>query len=404
MGVPVRELLDRASMVDGSSNIGQPMTESVRTTIREGAVHESPVVLRLKPYETSERPPRDVYKSEAVKGLSHSLGKRLKRMQKDNMMPRPDGLIDIHAHYLPPGYLETATAALKGLPDGMPFMPSWQPETALEMMDRHGISTAMLSVSSPGVHFGNDQVARRLARSVNEFGARIAKDHPGRFGMFASLPLPNVDAALKEINYAVCTLKANGFVMLTNYGGVYLGDATFDPVFDELNERRAIVFIHPTSPPCWEKIGLGFPRPMIEFPFDSTRAITNLVLGGTLERCPNLRIIVPHAGGTLPFLARRIARVASGMNLGRSGSARADFIAALRTLFYDTAAASGDNSLASLLALVSSSRILFGSDYPFMPEAAIAQTINELRTSQLLRTEDLRAIETGNAVRLFAGG
>jgi 6-methylsalicylate decarboxylase len=222
--------------------------------------------------------------------------------------------------------------------------------------------------------------------------------------VFASLPLPNVNAALEEINYAVGTLKVDGFVMLTNYGGVYLGDAKFAQVFDELNGRTAIVFIHPTSPPCWEKIGLGFPRPMIEFPFDSTRAITNLVLSGTLERCPDLRIIVPHAGGTLPFLARRIARVASAMNPGRSGSPRADFIEALRKLFYDMAAASGDNSLTSLLTLVDSSRVLFGSDYPFMPEVAIAQTINELRTSQLLRTQDLRGIEAGNAMRLFARG
>jgi predicted TIM-barrel fold metal-dependent hydrolase len=312
------------------------------------------------------------------------------------------GLIDVHAHYLPPGYLAAATAALNGLPDGMPFMPTWQPDTTLEMMDRQGIATAMLSVSSPGVHFGDDQAARRLARSVNEFAARTARDHPGRFGVFASLPLPDVDAALEEITYALDTLKAGGFVMLTNYGGVYLGDARFDPVFDELNRRAAIVFIHPTSPPCWEKIGLGFPRPMIEFPFDSTRAVTNIVLSRTLKRCPGLRIIVPHGGGTLPFLARRIARVAAGMNLGKSGSARIDFIEALRKLFYDTAAASGDNSLASLLTLVDSSRILFGSDYPFMPEAAAAQTIKELRTSRLLRSEDVHKIETGNALKLFA--
>lgn len=319
-------------------------------------------------------------------------------------MPRADGLIDVHSHYLPPGYLETATAALKGLPDGMPFMPAWQPETALEMMDRHGIARAMLSVSSPGVHFGNDDAARSLARSVNEFAARTARDHPGRFGVFASLPLPDVDAALEEIDYAAGTLKTDGFVMLTNYGGVYLGDAAFDQVFDELNRCAAVIFIHPTSPPCWEKIALGFPRPMIEFPFDSTRAVTNLVLSGTLERCRDLRIIVPHGGGTLPFLGRRIARVAAGMNLGRPGSPGRAFIEALRKLFYDTAAASGDNSLASLLTLVDSSRILFGSDYPFMPEAAIAHTISELRTSRLLGSEDLDAIENANAMKLFGRG
>jgi predicted TIM-barrel fold metal-dependent hydrolase len=315
---------------------------------------------------------------------------------------KTNGRIDVHAHYLPPGYLKTAIAALKDFPDGMPFMPDWEPEIAVEMMDRQGIATAILSVSSPGVHFGNDQAARNLARSVNEFAARIGKDHPGRFGTFASLPLPDVDAALEEINYALGVFKADGFVMLTNYGGVYLGDPKFDPVFDELNRHRAIVFIHPTSPPCWEHIALGLPRPIIEFPFDSTRAITNLVMSGTLERCRDLRIIVPHAGGTLPFLARRIAGAASRMRLQRASAPKGDFIASLQRLFYDTAGAYGDNSLACLLTLVDSSRILFGSDYPFMPEAAAAQMIKELNSSRFLRASDVNAIESSNAMKLFA--
>jgi len=311
------------------------------------------------------------------------------------------GRIDVHAHYLPPGYRETAAAALGAIPDGMPRMPDWDPQTTVGMMDRHGIATAMLSVSSPGVHFGNDDAARSLAREVNEFAARNAQDHRGRFGAFASLPLPNVDAALGEITYALDTLNADGFVMLTNYRGVYLGDARFAPVFDELNRRNAIVFMHPTSPPCWEHIALGFPRPMIEFPFDSTRAITNLILSGTLERCPNVRIIVPHAGGTLPFLARRIATVASGL-IARERRPKGGFIAALQRLFYDTAGASGDNSLASLLTLINSSRIVFGSDYPFMPEAAVEATIGELKSTKLFNADDLRAIERGNAMKLFA--
>jgi predicted TIM-barrel fold metal-dependent hydrolase len=222
------------------------------------------------------------------------------------------GCIDVHSHYLPPGYRETAIAALKSVPDGMPSMPDWESETTIAVMDRQGIATAMLSVSSPGVHFGDGAAARHLARSVNEFAARMAQDYPGRFGTFASLPLPDIDAALDEIDYALRVLKVDGFVMLTNFGGTYLGDAKFNPIFDELNRRRAVVFIHPTSPPCWEHIALGYPRPMIEFPFDSTRAVTNLIISGTLERCPDLRIIVPHGGGTLPFLTRRIARIPCG--------------------------------------------------------------------------------------------
>jgi len=319
-------------------------------------------------------------------------------------MPSPTvttARIDVHSHYLPPGYAETATAALGAVPDGMPRMPDWDPATTLEVMDRQGIATAMLSVSSPGVHFGDDDAARGLARSVNEFAARNAQDHRGRFGTLASLPLPNVDAALEEIAYALDTLKAEGFVMLTNYRGVYLGDNKFDPIFEELSRRKAVVFMHPTSPPCWEHIALGFPRPMLEFPFDSTRAITNLILSGTLNRCPNVRIIVPHGGGTLPFLARRIAMV-SRLVPRPAGSSNLDVSGTLKRLFYDTAAATGDNSLGALLTLVDSSQIVFGSDYPFMPEAMTQGMIAELKASGLLKPEDLHAIDRDNALKLFA--
>lgn len=165
-------------------------------------------------------------------------------------------------------------------------MPDWNSETTVAVMDRQDIATAMLSVSSPGVYFGDSAAARRLARSVNEFAVQKAQDYPGRYGTFASLPLPDIDAALEEIDYALRVLKVDGFVMLTNFGGTYLGDAKFDPIFDELNRRQAVIFIHPTSPPCWEHIALGYPRPMIEFPFESTRAVTNLVISGTLDRYP----------------------------------------------------------------------------------------------------------------------
>jgi 6-methylsalicylate decarboxylase len=312
------------------------------------------------------------------------------------------GRIDVHAHYLPPGYRETAIAALKGVPDGIPRMPDWEPNATLAMMDRQGIATAMLSVSSPGVHFGHDDAARSLARAVNEFAARNAQDHRGRFGTFASLPLPDVDAALEEISYALDVLKVDGFVMLTNVGGTYLGDAKFDPVFDELNRRNAVLFIHPTSPPCWEQIALGFPRPMIEFPFDSTRALTNLVMSGTLSRCPNVRIIVPHAGGTLPFLARRIAGMVSLIGSAKERGPSGSFIAALQQLFYDTAGSSGDNAIGSLLTLVDSSRILYGSDYPFTPETVVQAMIEELNSTHLLNADDRSAMQHGNAVKLFA--
>ena len=302
--------------------------------------------------------------------------------------------IDVHFHYLSPEYREQMIDAVGGSPDGF-AAPQWSAEAALAMMDRLNIATGMLSVSSPGVHFGNDAKARLLARSVNEFAARTIGDHRGRFGGFASLPLPDVDGALNEIAYALDTLKLDGVVMLTNFNGVYLGDKRLDPVFDELNRRTAVVFIHPTSPICWQQSALGYPRPMIEFTFDSTRAVVNLIFSGTTTRCPKLRFIVPHAGGTLPFLARRIAMFGRGLAGGISTEEH------LRRLYYDLAGSPGSNALAPLLEMTERSHILYGSDYVHTPEAVVSAHLAELLSSKLLSGDDFRAIARGNALGLF---
>jgi predicted TIM-barrel fold metal-dependent hydrolase len=304
--------------------------------------------------------------------------------------------IDVHFHYLSPEYREKMIDAVGGSPDGF-AAPQWSAEAALAMMDRMNIATGMLSVSSPGVHFGNDAKARLLARSVNEFAARTMGDHRGRFGGFASLPLPDVDGALEEIGYALDTLKLDGVVMLTNFNGVYLGDKRLDPVFDELNRRTAVVFIHPTSPICWQQSALGYPRPMIEFTFDSTRAVVNLIFSGTTTRCPKVRFIVPHAGGTLPFLARRIGMFARALAGGTPVAAEEH----LRKLYYDLAGSPGSNALAPLLEMTERSHILYGSDYVHTPEAVVSAHLAELLSSKLLSADDFRAIARGNALALF---
>ena len=306
--------------------------------------------------------------------------------------------IDVHFHYLSPEYREQMIDAVGGSPDGF-AAPHWSVEAALAMMDRTNIATGMLSVSSPGVHFGNDEKARLLARSVNEFAARTIGDHHGRFGAFASLPLPDVDGALEEITYALDTLKLDGVVMLTNFNGVYLGDKRLDPVFDELNRRGAVIFIHPTSPICWQQSALGYPRPMIEFTFDSTRAVVNLIFSGTTTRCPKLRFIVPHAGGTLPFLARRIGMF--GRGLAGAGASPISTEEHLRRLYYDLAGSPGSNALAPLLEMTERSHILYGSDYVHTPEAVVSAHLAELLSSKLLSPEDFRAIARGNALALF---
>jgi 6-methylsalicylate decarboxylase len=225
-------------------------------------------------------------------------------------------------------------------------------------------------------------------------------DHRGRFGGFASLPLPDVDGALEEIAYAFDKLKLDGVVMLTNFNGVYLGDKRLDPVFDELNRRGAIVFIHPTSPICWQQSALGYPRPMIEFTFDSTRAVVNLIFSGTTTRCPKLRFIVPHAGGTLPFLARRIGMFGRGSTTGSSQNP-INTEEHLRRMYYDLAGSPGSNAIAPLLEMTERSHILYGSDYVHTPEAIVSAHLNELLSSKLLSAEDFRAIGRRNALALF---
>ena len=215
-------------------------------------------------------------------------------------------LIDVHAHFLPPQYREALETAEIDQPDGFPLVPMWSADDHVAVMDRLGIDAAVLSVSSPGVQFGDGAKASdavSLAQCVNDAAASAIADHPGRFGAFASLPMADTDASLAEIERSLDGLGLDGVNVLTNVGGVYLGDASLEPTMAELHRRRALVFIHPTSPACWECTSLGYPRPMIEFPFDTTRAVTNMLMSGVFTRYPDIRKIVPHAGGTLPFLA-----------------------------------------------------------------------------------------------------
>ena len=304
----------------------------------------------------------------------------------------------MHAHYLPPGYADEMRKAGIIHPDGMPDYPKWNQELALETYEKLGIETGMLSISSPGVHYGDDAAALRLARKVNEAGAEAVTKHPKRFGLFGALPMPDVDGSLEELTYAMDTLHADGIGLKTNVQGIYLGDAKFEPIFQELNRRKALVFIHPTSPACWQQCAMGYPRPMIEFPFDTARAVSNLIFTGTLERYPDIPIIVPHNGGTVPILAGRITAVGHRLRLGGAGTK--DAITYLRRLYYDTAIQS-NHTLSSLVQLVDASHIVYGSDWPWYPETGVAETDKELEASSFLSDEDRTAIHRTNALRLL---
>ena len=314
-------------------------------------------------------------------------------------MPGRD-LIDIHAHFFTAEYRAALHAAGLSTVDGFPI-PDWSAASALELMDRNGIQTQLLSISAPGIEFVPAAAARTLARKVNEQNAKLIADHPKRIGGFALLPLPDVDGALAEIAHALDVLKLDGIVLFTNINGIYLGDKRVDPVFDELNRRKAVVFVHPVAPPGFDIQQLGFPAPVVEFPFDTSRMIMNLIASGTLRRCPNVRIIVAHGGGTLPFLAHRIGR-----NIVRFGKATPAFMAdevmaAFKSFYFDLTAVSHPHAIDALLTLVPPDHILYGSDHPFMLSSLIPPAIDFIFSNPSFDEATRKAFASGNALKLF---
>lgn len=312
-------------------------------------------------------------------------------------------LIDVHAHLLPDFYVQQATAAGHAHPDGMGGWPKWSVETHLDLMDRNGIETAMLSMSSPGVHFGDDKAARLLARRVNEYTAELTRDHPGRFGTFVSLPLPDVDGALEEIAFAFDELGADGVALLSHTHGMYLGDQRLDPVFAELDRRRAVVFLHPTSPVGGEQSALGRPRPMVEYIFDTARTVTDMVMAGVLTGYPNMQVIVPHCGGAVPVLADRIAEFMR-LFLPSQESPGLDAVQQLRGLYYDMAGTGFPRQIPALLNLVDPDRVLFGSDYCWTPPPLADAHIAAIDAAESpVEGTTWRSLTTANAQRLFPG-
>jgi 6-methylsalicylate decarboxylase len=282
--------------------------------------------------------------------------------------------IDVHAHYLPESYRAALLDHGHGQPDGFPQIPTWTAEEHVAAMDRLGIATSLLSISSPGVHLGDEAATQERTREVNEDGRRAVIDHPGRFGLFASLPLPDVDAAIAEISYCCDHLDVAGFTLLTNIGGIYLGNQDFQPVFDELDRRGSRLFIHPTSPPCWEHTSFGRPRPMLEFFFDTTRAVVDLVLGGTVARHPGIEFLIPHAGATLPLVADRV----NVFSLLLDVDPTVDVLRDLGRLHFDLAGFPLPRQLDALLTLTTLEHLHYGSDYPFTPEFAVAMAGDRL--------------------------
>jgi 6-methylsalicylate decarboxylase len=305
-------------------------------------------------------------------------------------------LVDVHHHILPPDYV-AALGERIGMQGLIGAVPEWSPSISIEAMDKNGIKTAVTSISSPGVWFGNAAETQALARNCNEYACGLKRDYPGRFGFFAVLPLPDIDLSLAEIEYAFDTLGADGVGLLTNYNGRYPGDPHFAPLFDELGRRKAAVFFHPTVSAGWGSLP-EIPIPTLEFPFDTTRAIVSMLNHGTFVRSRDARFIFSHAGGTIPFLAERIARLAV---VPKFRANNPDGIhSELRRLFFDLALSANRSVFSALMQITDLQHVFFGSDYPHAGEKTITATARGL-TELDLAGDELRAICSENARRLI---
>jgi len=308
--------------------------------------------------------------------------------------------VDVHAHFLPEVYRRALAEAGIDRPDGIKAVPTWSEQLALDTMDRLDIEVAMLSISSPGVNLGDDQAARALARAVNEEAAALRDRHPGRFGFFASLPLPDVSGAVAELRHSLDVLGADGVVVETNAAGTYLGDPTVEPLYAELSARSCVLFVHPTTPHCAEHLALSYPRPMLEFMFETTRSITDMVLSGALQRHPDMRVLVPHAGAALPVLAARVELLLP-LLAEPGGPAMPSLRDALRLLHFDLAGAPVEELLNALLAVADPSRIHYGSDFPFTPADTCMTLADLLERTAALNDRQRAVIYAGNARQLF---
>lgn len=302
--------------------------------------------------------------------------------------------IDVHHHITPPTWLE----AVKKANFDNPPMANWSPAKSLEDMDKGGIATAMTSPTTPQLGFLPPADAARIARESNEYARKVANDHPGRFGVFAMLPMPHVDESLKEIAYAFDVLHADGIGMMTSYGDKWLGYNEFQPVFDELNRRKAVVYTHPTGPNCCVNLVRGLPETPVEYGADTTRTIVNLIFSGASQRYADISFIFSHGGGVLTAVAERlqIQMVTTPPYKGKITRAQVD--QELNRFFYDTAQVSNSVTIETLAKLVPTSRIVFGSDFPYRTSAEHVKGLSERFEGKVLR-----GIERDNAARLLPG-
>jgi 6-methylsalicylate decarboxylase len=356
---------------------------------------ESSIVSKIPSGANSEAPLRSIPRRTMLKqvaalgaGAAFSIRPFLAAMPRVDSKPGR-GPIDVHHHMLPPFYMDLRRA----VPD-IGKMPAWSPSKSLDDMEKNGVTTAMLSLAVSGVSFDAGEAGRSLARKSNDFGAQLVKDHPNSFGLLAALPLPDPKGSLVEMEYALDTLHADGIALLSSYGDKWLGDVTYEPVFEELNRRKAVVFVHPNAPNCCANLMPRVPASTMEFYFDTARTIESLLLNGTFSRFRNVQFIFSHGGGAMPILANRIDRL---FPKDLASYAPNGVLYELKRQYYDTASATNPTSLGAIMGIVPSSQIVFGSDFPFI---SAGEVVADLMHSGL-PDKTVEAISRDNAVRLF---
>jgi 6-methylsalicylate decarboxylase len=298
--------------------------------------------------------------------------------------------IDVHSHFAVPSWV----AELAKTNRLTPGMRDWSLAKEIEDMDQGGVATAISSITTPGFENMGLEPSRRLARECNDFAAKMMADHKGRFGMFVSVPMPDIEGTLREIEYGMDTLKADGVALLTVYGDKWLGDASFAPVWQELNRRKAVVYTHPTGANCCRNLIKGIPDTAIEYGTDTTRVIAQMIYGGATQKYPDVKVIFSHAGGTMPYLMERfnfLTRTQYAKQLPNG------FAAEAAKFYYDTAQAFSPAAMSALKKIVPVSQIVFGTDYPFRTSA---EHVVGLKECGVFNAKEIAAIERENVLKL----
>ena len=311
--------------------------------------------------------------------------------------------VDVHTHIIIPEYMEVLKAHGAELEETFP-LPEWDAGRHIAFMDSAGIRTAVLTMPAPQPYYDEAKESAECIRRVNEVSAEIKKQYPDRFKFCAALPLPDVDAAIREAIYALDTLGADGVKLATNSRGQYLGDEELDSLMEVLNERHAVIIIHPHRPtPYPERIIATTPLAMYEYPAETTRAVVNMLSRNVLVRYPNLKVVVPHCGSFLPLALPRMKSILPAM-VAQGYMQPIDWKGNLSRLYFDLAGNPTAEVLRSLLTITTPDHILYGSDYPYLPDAVLKANLQRLKQT-LASDKELAGYDEmflwGNAERLF---